>query len=130
MELRSLSVFMAFSLSIAAAEDFQPVALHSRVTGVQPMTGLVFWNDSTNVRSDATQLEFSYIGYDEVTNKRGRYDWSEVEDRLKHAARRHHQAILRFYDTYPGKPSAVPGWIKDLRGYHNITSTSHDELTG
>jgi len=117
-------------LSLAAGDDFVPVALRSRVTGVQPMTGLVFWNDSANTGSDACQLEFSYVGYDEVCSKQGRYDWSEVEDRLKGAAKRRHQAILRFYDTYPGKPSAVPKWIKSSPGYKNVNAVSHDESTG
>jgi hypothetical protein len=98
----------------AQAEDFRPVKLRSTITKVQPMTGLVMWESSKNSRSDAIQLEYSYMRYNDVVLRKGEYDWSAVEQKLKPIAARKHQAVLRFYETWPGRKTTVPGYIKDL----------------
>lgn len=73
-------------------------------------------------------MEFSYLRYDAVATAPGVYDWTPVEQCLAEAAGRRHQAILRFYDTYPGQPSAVPKWIKSQ--YRDVTELSEKQPTG
>src|SRR5262249_14046833 len=67
----------------APAEDFRPAKLHSTITRVQPMTGLVMWESSKNSRSDAIQLEYSYMRYNDVVIRQGEYNWSRLEEKLK-----------------------------------------------
>lgn len=112
------------------AADFQPVAVVSEITRVQPGTGIVLWDDSENRDTDAIQLEFSYVGFNAVVRQRGEYDWSAIEQKLAAIAGRKHQAILRFYDTYPGKPTTVPDYIKNTAGYREITALSEGQTTG
>src|SRR5579871_3241368 len=82
-----LATCLAVSRPVSA-DDFRPVPLHGRITGVQPMTGLVMWESSENCRGDAVQLEFSYLRYDDVVRKKGQYDWSAVERKLRAIAGR------------------------------------------
>ena len=55
-------------------DGLHPVPLRSKVTHVQPMTGIVLWHDSEHVRTDAIQLEFSYLRYGDVVARAGEYD--------------------------------------------------------
>ena len=48
---------------------------------------------------------------------------------LDSAAAHGHQAILRFYDTYPGKATTVPAYIKSLPGYHETRALCEGEKT-
>jgi hypothetical protein len=116
-------------LALVQDDALRPVALESRITHVQPMTGIVFWSDSGHARTDAIQLEFSYMRYADVVARPGDYDWSAVESVLKAVAGRGHQAILRFYDTYVGKKTAVPDYIKKLPGYRETTAPSEKKPT-
>ena len=84
--------------------EYKPVQLQQRLTHVQPMTGMVLWNERAE-RADATHrerfaLEFSYIQPCRlVTGKEEgaiQYDWTYLEDKLNAAASRGHQMILRF----------------------------------
>lgn len=119
-----------FQQSDSGASDFRTIAIQSHVTNVQPMTGIVMWQDSDNRHSDAIQLEFSYLRYSDVVKKKGKYDWSPVEGKLDDIAGRKHQAVLRFWDTYPGQESGVPDYIKLLSDYQNITAKSEKRDTG
>jgi hypothetical protein len=124
---------MACALAIVmlgAQADFRPVALERRITAVQPMTGIVMWEGSKNSASDAIQLEYSYMRYGDVVKSRGEYDWTPVERKLDASAGRRHQAVLRFWDTYPGRPSAVPDYIKALPGYKDVVAQSEGRDTG
>lgn len=124
---------MACGLAIAllgAQADLRPVALERRVTSVQPMTGIVMWEGSKNSATDAIQLEYSYMRYGDVVKSRGEYDWTPVERKLDASAARRHQAVLRFWDTYPGRPSAVPDYIKALPGYRDVVAQSEGRDTG
>lgn len=91
---------------------------------VQPFTGLVLWQDSEYVATAPIQLEFAYVGYDEVTRLDGSIDFTVIEKRLNAASKRGHQMILRFYDTYPGQKSHVPTHIIKSNGYHITTALS------
>ncbi len=116
--------------SLAHADDWQPVALQSTVDHVQPMTGMVVWHDNEHADSDAIQLEFSYMLYNQVVDADGKYDWSAVDDLLDEVASRQHQAILRFRFIYPGyKQTAVPDSIKKLPDYHEVIAKSEGNDT-
>ena len=80
-----------------AQEPLVNVPLKSRITRVQPMTGLVLWTTSEHNRTDAVQLEYSYMKYGDVVARRGQYDWAVMDRLLKEVAARGHQAIVRFF---------------------------------
>jgi len=98
-------------------EEYQTISLEASITGVQPMTGIVLWTDSDYNDTDAIQLEYSYIGYNEIVSQKGQFDWSAVDTLLDRVAQRGHQAVLRFYFVYPGQQTTVPQYIKDSAGY-------------
>ena len=120
---------LAVCASALQDEGLRPAPLQSRVTHVQPMTGLVFWADSEQVSSDAIQLEFSYLKYGDVVSKAGVYDWAPVERVLGAVAGRKHQAVLRFYDTYVGQKTTVPDYIKKLPDYKETAGLSEKKQT-
>ncbi len=111
------------------AERFEPVPLRSRITHVQPMTGMVLWASSEHARTNAVQLEFSYMKYGDVVRERGRYNWRVMDRLLERVAARKHQAIVRFYYVYPGNPTTVPGYIKGMRDYHETRGESEGKPT-
>ena len=120
----------AFGPSPGRADDLRPVALHAEVTGVQPMTGIVLWATNEAARSAPIQLEYSYLTYDQVVKGPGRYDWAPVDRLLDAIAGRHHQAVLRWHDTYVGKPSGVPAYIQALPDYRGVVAPSEKKRTG
>jgi len=113
----------------AAARDLRPVALQREIEGVQPMTGIVLWDTSPHRRSDAIQLEFSYIGYGQLVAEDGADDWSLVEDKLDAIAERGHQAVFRFYLAYVGRPTQVPRHIQALPDYEDVVGESEGKET-
>lgn len=110
--------------------DFQVIPLKSSITRVQPMTGIVMWEESNNKNTDAIQLEYSYMQYNDIVKQKGEHDWTAVERKLQSSAGRGHQMILRFWDTYPGHLTTVPDYIKSLPDYHEIVTKSEDRDTG
>jgi hypothetical protein len=123
---------MMFLLLLLATlqEELRPRPLESRVTQVQPMSGLVLWEDSERTATDAVQLEFFYLTYAELVPKKGEIDWRPLEKRLDAIRGRKHQAIVRLHDTYVGKPSGVPGYIRKLPDYRETTAKSEGKETG
>jgi hypothetical protein len=113
-----------------SGDSFRPLPLQSRITGVQPMTGIVMWEDSENSHTDAIALEYSYLRYDDVVKAKGHYDWSVVERKLSSIAARKHQAVLRFYETWPGRQTTVPGYVKALPDYAETQARSQGRDTG
>jgi hypothetical protein len=111
-------------------ERFQPVPLRSRITRVQPMTGIVLWTTSEHNKTNAIQLEYSYMKYNDIVKERGRYDWRVMDRLLDRVAARKHQAIVRFYDVYPGNPTTVPNYIKAMSDYHETRGESEGKPTG
>ena len=74
ISILSALFFIAACLRVYAAEppsgdSFRPVPLQSRITGVQPMTGIVMWEESENSHTDGIALEYSYLRYDDVRMK-------------------------------------------------------------
>jgi hypothetical protein len=111
-------------------EEFNTIAIASSIDHVQPMTGIVLWEELDNKETDAIQLEYSYMRYNDVVKEKGVYDWTIVERKLNSTASRSHQAVLRFWDTYPARESAVPDYIKELPDYKNIVVKSENRDTG
>ncbi len=111
--------------------EFVDVLLTSAITHVQPMTGIVLWNDHESSGTGAIQLEYSYMAFDDVAvvENPSDWDWSGVESLLDEVAGHGHQAILRFYYVYPGSPTTVPGYIKALSGYDETSGYSEGEFT-
>jgi hypothetical protein len=112
-----------------AGDSFRPIPLDSRITQVQPMTGIVMWEDSENSHTEAIALEYSYLRYDDVVKAKGEYDWSAVERKLSSIASRKHQAVLRFYETWPGRQTTVPEYIKALPDYQETRAESERRET-
>ena len=120
----------AGSLTNGGGEALRDVPFQSRIKHVQPMTGIVFWEDSGRNETDVIQLEYSYMRYDDIVSRKGEYDWAPVEKKLKAIATRKHQAILRFHFVYPGDPTTVPAYIKALPDYKETTAPSENKATG
>jgi len=110
--------------------EFQSIPLQSKITSVQPMTGIVLFEQRDNKETDVIQMEYSNMRYNDVVKERGIYDWTVVERTLNSTASRSHQAILRFWDTSPGRESTVPDYIKALPDYNNIVAKSENRDTG
>ena len=137
MRMRSraaLSRIAGLGIGLAAllgrADDLKPVPLRSKVANVQPMTGIVLWATNERASSAPIQLEYSYVTYSQVVKERGVYDWSAVERILNEVAKRKHQAIIRWHETYVAKTTGVPAYIKALPDYREITALSERKRTG
>lgn len=124
--------------STPTSTDFKNLALKSSITRVQPLTGLVLWANHEKANSTAIQLEYTYVGYSEVVkNSRTDYNWGVIETLLNNARNHQHQAVLRFYDTYPGKGpdgnwsvagrTSVPDYIKKLSDYKETSGSVEGE---
>lgn len=121
---------VVWTTTTCVAADLQPVPLQSKPTHVQPMTGIVLWNTNAAVRTAPIQLEFAYLRYDQVVQEQGQYRWETVEKLLDDVAGRGHQTILRWHDTYVGKPTGVPAYIKALPDYRETVANSEKKRTG
>lgn len=104
-------------------DGFVKISLQSQITGVQPMTGIVLWADNAKRNTDAISLEYSYMQYKDIVKGKGVYDWTPLEQILDAVASRKHQAIIRFWYTYPGYESAVPQYIRELPDYEETVWT-------
>jgi hypothetical protein len=113
----------------ASKEGFQSLHLKSSITGVQPMTGIVLWTDNGEKATNAIQLEYQYVGYNEIVDKNGNYSWTKLDNIFNAVAGRKHQAIIRFYDTYPGKATSVPLYIKNMSGYKETSGICEGQKT-
>lgn len=113
----------------AGDDAMRPVALRAHVDRVQPMTGLVLWATSEHNRTNAVQLEFSYMKYSDIVKRQGVYDWRVMDRLLDRVASRKHQAIVRFYYVYPGNPTTVPAYIRAMRDYHETRGITEGKPT-
>lgn len=119
------------------------VPLQSQITHVQPMTGLVLWEDLAHrlytTYGQSHAMEFAYLppcrvvtGCDDDGTVH--YDWSYLETLLDDIKGRSHQAVLRFFYEYPGETmvdgnegtTAVPAYIKARSDYHETFSHTGD----
>lgn len=120
---------------VPADADTSPlhaVPLSAAVTAVQPMTGIVLWEENdvdVKTQPGVIQLEYAYVPPSSIAVADGQYAWDAFDAFLDRIAGRGHQAIVRFYDTYPGEPTAVPAWIKALPDYQETTGESEGQPT-
>lgn len=126
----SLCLLLTFFSVTRADEPLKPIALTSKVTQVQPMTGLVLWATNGAVDNAPIQLEFSYLTYASIVNEQGEYNWQPLEELLDSIASRKHQAIIRWHDTYVDQPTGVPAFITKLPDYQGVTALSEKKPTG
>lgn len=110
-------------------DGYSSVSLHSELTHVQPMTGIVLWSDNDYRKSDYVQLEFAYMLYNDVCKEKDVYDWSPMERLLDRAAAAGHQVVVRFRYAYVGKKCAVPDYIKQWPGYEETIGKSEGRTT-
>ena len=115
------------------AGPLRDVSLRSEITRVQPMTGIVLWEDSWNgdpiKTSDAIALEYAYVPPSSIVTARDTYDWEEFEAFLDRIAGRGHQAVVRFYYVYPGRETAVPDYVKALSDYDETVGSTEGMRT-
>ncbi len=125
------AVWLGISLwaTAASADEFRPVSIQSQASNVQPMTGLVLWSTNEDAATAPIQLEFSYLSYNQIVTDRGSYDWDPLEKLLEEISGRKHQAILRWHDTYVGKPTGIPDYIKSLPDYAETKAKSENKQT-
>lgn len=109
--------------------QFNDIELHSSITNVQPMTGIVLWTDNSSTNTDAIQLEYSYMLYNSVVKQMDVYDWTVVENLLNDVAGRKHQAVLRFRYVYVGMQTAVPDYFRALSSYEETKGISEGQET-
>ena len=110
-------------------DELRSVVLKSSVEQVQPLTGIVLWADNEAVATAPIQLEYSYLNYRQVVSATGEYDWRVLDELLTQVASRKHQLILRWYDTYVGKPTGIPDSIVKQSGYETTTGKSEGKKT-
>jgi len=119
------------SYDLGFAEDaWRSIPIQSKIEVPEPGTGLVVWDDNEDhFQSSAIQLEYSYVQYSDVMVGLSQYDWTLLEKKMDAIASRKHQAVLRFYDTYVGKPTGVPEWIRKLPDYKEQKGKSEGKMT-
>ncbi len=111
-------------------DEFVDIEIDTIITQIQPMTGIVFWQDQHQSQiQEVTSLEFSYMLFNDVVVDSGDYNWDIVESKLDDIASRQHQAIFRFRYTYVGRETSVPYYIKQLDDYHETEGMSEGQLT-
>jgi hypothetical protein len=112
-----------------AHDGWSPLPLHKTADAVSPGSGIVLWTTSEHAATDAITMEYAYLRYGDVIIGKNQYDWTALERILDAAAGRGHQAIVRFYDTYVGKPSGVPDYIRALPDYRETAARSEGKRT-
>lgn len=122
---------LLFFANASLGQESQSISLKSQVTDVQPMTGIVLWDDNDRLEkyADSVALEYRYCGYNEVVDGKGNYDFSKLDEILDDIANRNHQAILRFYFCYVGKETTVPDFIRLRPDYDETIGTSEKKTT-
>lgn len=130
-----ITTFAFLCVTAAMAQEWQRVALSSRVTHVQPMTGLILWPEEAADRNatygKSIQLEYSYCLPCKVVKGCDadgtiQYDWAWFDRILNDVASRGHQLVARFRYEYPNGDdvdkvkgsTAVPQYIKDRSDYN------------
>lgn len=122
--------FLLWMASAAMGEEWKPFQVKPTAAEVQPMTGIVLWSDSEHAAKAPIQLEFCYLPYSAVMKGPNSYDWTAVDKLLTAVSKRGHQAILRFWDTYPAKESGVPAYIRNAPDWRGKTADSEGKPTG
>lgn len=122
--------FLVWMAAAASGQEWKPFQVKPTTPEVQPMTGIVLWSDSEHAAEAPIQLEFCYLPYSAVMKGPDSYDWAPVDKLLTDVSGREHQAILRFWDTYPAKKSGVPAYIRNAPEWRGKTADSEGKPTG
>jgi Domain of unknown function (DUF4832) len=96
---------------------------YTAVQGTNPLKGFMPFSDPQSdsyyhgtdayVNQMPHSMEFFYIPLKAVMRNYNSFDWHALDDQLREIARRHHQAVVRFYLDYPDKPSGIPQFLLD-----------------
>ena len=110
--------------------DFERVPLSSKIENVQPMTGIVLWTSLANpVLKKDLQLEYTYMGYDDICKEKDVFDWTPLDEVLDAVAGRGNQLIVRFHYTYVGQETTTPDYIKAMPDYEETVGLSEGRET-
>jgi hypothetical protein len=123
------ALFIVATLHIYSQVELKDIFLDNTITKVQPMTGIVFWDNSGDKNTDVISLEFSYMLYNKVVKDSGIYNWDIVENKLNAIAGRKHQVIFRFRYVYPGYETSVPEYILNREDYNETVGESEGKVT-
>ncbi len=111
---------------LANASAAQTIQLKYKPAPVDnPLKGLVpYWGQTGPF---PCSMEFWYFPIDELMLGPAEFDFSSIEQKLEDARSRGNQMVIRTYLEYPGKPSAMPGFLKD-QGVKLIKYTHDGEV--
>uniref|UniRef100_A0A914DXP6 DUF4832 domain-containing protein n=1 Tax=Acrobeloides nanus TaxID=290746 RepID=A0A914DXP6_9BILA len=117
-----LGWIFVFGSYLVMGQNYQNVSLKASINQVNPMIGLVFWNDNVFDPSSAYALEYFYLPVNKLVvgrvNEVLQYNWAYIDNQLNDIASRGHQAIFRLrYEYYYDEPTAVPAFLKNISGY-------------
>ncbi|HEY3993452.1 MAG TPA: hypothetical protein VGM01_11285, partial [Ktedonobacteraceae bacterium] len=97
--------------------------MYAAVQGANPLKGFMPFSNpqadsyyhGTNAYVDQMphSMEFFYIPLNAVMSNYNTFNWHEFDKQLSEIAKRHHQAVVRFYLDYPDKPSGIPQFLLD-----------------
>jgi hypothetical protein len=77
-----------------------------------PLRGLVPYQGQGGGRFPHS-MEFNYLPLDAVMKGEDKFEWDSLESLLEDIRSRGNQTVVRFYLEYPGRPSGVPGYLRD-----------------
>lgn len=94
---------------------------YAHVTGANPLKGFMPYADPQSdsyyhgtdqyVDQMPHSMEFFYLPLNAVMSNYHTFDWHALDKMLREVAKRHHQAVVRFYLDYPDKPSGIPQFL-------------------
>ena len=93
------------------------------------MTGIVLWATSEHNKTNAIQLEYSYMKYSDVVKERGRYDWRVMDRLLDGSPAASTRRSCGSTSSTPGNPTTVPDYIKAMPDYHETRGKSEGKPT-
>lgn len=121
--------------------------IQSQVTQVNPFKGLMTYYDADceeltygecyrgaspkpMPKDKAMAVEFFELPYQRVVNEtKGLYNWTFFDRILKEISSRKRHAVVRFWDTYPGKKPGVPTYIRESKNYKELHLYNKEEGT-
>lgn len=92
----------------ASALDWQALAA-GPAPASNPLKGFIPYAGSYS--TIPYSMEWFYLPLNAVMTGPNQFNWAALDAQLKAIAGRGHQAALRFYLDYPGKPSGVPQYL-------------------
>jgi hypothetical protein len=84
---------------------YQPAPPDNPLKGFMPYAG--------SYSSFPYSMEYGYVPLRALMTGPANFDWTEIERLLNSSAQRGHQAVLRVYLDYPGKPTGLPQYLFD-----------------